>query len=66
MYMTAETYTEKREWSPAETENFYKQLLEQALATIPASGPQWFLGPMFRIRSPKDNFCSIRKKRKHL
>jgi hypothetical protein len=64
--MSTETYSGKREWSPAETEDFYKKLLEQALATIPTTGAAMVLGPMFRIRSPKDNFALFEKAQRSL
>ena len=52
-----ESANEHREWSPAETEAFYSDLLERAMATIPESGAVMVLGPMFIIRKPEENFA---------
>ncbi len=47
---------EKKEWSSSEVDQFYSDLLEQALVSIPESGAVMVLGPMFIIRDPEENF----------
>jgi hypothetical protein len=49
--------TAKRVWSPEEAKDFYKQLLEKALRTIPETGAAMVLGPMFILRTPEENFA---------
>lgn len=61
-----EAIKEKREWTPAETEDFYKKLLEKALETIPETGAAMVLGPMFIIRSPEENFAIFEKAQNEL
>lgn len=48
---------EKRKWSPNETQEFYKGLLEKALEGIPATGAVMVLGPIFKLRTPEENFA---------
>lgn len=48
-------------WSSDETEAFYRNLLDQALQTIPATGAALVLGPMFVIRPPEENFALFEK-----
>ncbi len=52
---------EKKKWSPDEIKEFYKNLLEKALKTIPESGAVMVLGPMFKIRTPEENFVLFEK-----
>ncbi len=52
---------EKRKWSPDETQEFYKGLLEKALETISENGAVMVLGPMFKIRTPEENFALFEK-----
>lgn len=47
----------KRKWSPAETQAFYKDLLGKALESIPETGAVMVLGPMFKLRTPEENFA---------
>lgn len=56
-----ENNTEKRKWSPDETQEFYKGLLEKALESIPATGAVMVLGPMFKLRTPEENFALFEK-----
>ncbi len=56
----------KREWSIVETQDFYKNLLKKALATIPEKGAAMVLGPMFIIRTPEENFALFEKAQNEL
>lgn len=52
---------QKRKWSVEEATNFYKELLDSALETIPSSGSVMVLGPMFILRNPEENFALFDK-----
>lgn len=56
----------KKEWSSEEIKEFYGKLLKEALATIPETGAVMVLGPMFKIRTPEENFTLFEKAQKEL
>ncbi len=56
----------KRKWEKIETEQFYKELLANALSVIPDTGAALVAGPMFIIRTPEENFALFEQARKSL
>jgi len=50
----------------AESEKFYDDLLEKAIATIPESGAVMVLGPLFILRPTSENLLQFEKVQKDL
>lgn len=55
-----------KEWSELESIDFYKQLLDEALNSIPESGASMVLGPMFILKTPEENFELFKQAQKKL